>query len=47
MIRHSKSPFAAPIVLVKKEMDWKMCVDYRNHNKANIKDKFPIPGISR
>lgn len=39
IIRPSNSPFAAPLVLVKKkDGGWRMCVDYRNLNKAMVKD---------
>eukprot|EP00253_Pinus_taeda_P024553 PITA_24553 len=44
IIPPSQSYFSAPIVLVhKKDGSWRMCPDYRELNKLNIKDNFPIP----
>jgi hypothetical protein len=46
IIQHSNSPFASPIVLVrKKDGSWRLFVDYRNLNKGTVKDIFPIPQI--
>lgn len=44
VIRHSESPYASPIVLVKKKNGkTRMCVDYRTLNKKTIRNNYPLP----
>jgi hypothetical protein len=44
MIQESASPFASPVLLVKKKSgEWRMCVDYRRLNSMTIKNRYPMP----
>lgn len=46
IITKSTSPYASPIVIVrKKNGDIRMCIDYRKLNAKTIPDAFPLPRI--
>ena len=51
VIEESKSPWASPIVLVKKKkqegkaQEYRFCIDFRKLNDATIKDSYPLPRI--
>ena len=44
VIKPSSSPFASPILLVKKkDGTWRFCVDYWHLNAITVKNKHPLP----
>ncbi|GJX94969.1 putative reverse transcriptase domain-containing protein [Tanacetum coccineum] len=45
-IRHSSSPWGAPVLFVKKkDGSFQMCIDYQELNKLTVKNRYPLPRI--
>ncbi|KAK3749370.1 hypothetical protein QZH41_009456, partial [Actinostola sp. cb2023] len=46
VIRESKSPYASPVVLVRKrDGSLRICIDYRKINAKTVRDSYPLPRI--
>ena len=47
IVRPSHSPWASPIVLVrKKDGTWRFCIDYRKLTDVTVKDSYMIPQVN-
>jgi hypothetical protein len=46
LVRPSVSPWGAPVIFVKKkDGSLRLCIDYRDLNRATVKNRYPIPRI--
>lgn len=46
LITPSISPFSSPVLLVKKkDLTWRFCVDFRHLNAVTVKSAYPLPII--
>jgi len=46
IIKLSNSPYSSPVILVlKKDLTWRFCVDFRQLNAITVKNRYPLPVI--
>jgi hypothetical protein len=46
VLQYSSSPFASPVLLVKKkDLTWRLCQDFRRLNAMTVKNKYLLPVI--
>ncbi|KAE8184578.1 hypothetical protein CF328_g7815, partial [Tilletia controversa] len=45
VIEPSQSPVSFPVVMVKQNGKWRLCVDYRQLNSKTVPDRYPLPTI--
>ena len=46
VIQLSNSPFSSPVLMIKKkDLTWRMVIDYRHLNALTLKGKYPLPII--
>ncbi|KAE8245123.1 hypothetical protein A4X03_0g7500 [Tilletia caries] len=45
VIEPSASPVSFPVLMVRQNNKWRMCVDYRNLNANTVPDRYPLPRI--
>ena len=46
LVRPSVSPWGAPVIFVKKkDGSLRLCIDYRDLNRATVKNRYPMPRI--
>jgi hypothetical protein len=52
VIKERNSPWASPILLVKKKSsgdgkeNFRFCIDFRKLNEVTVKDSYPLPRIN-
>jgi hypothetical protein len=45
LVRPNVSPWGAPVIFVKKDGSLRLCIDYRDLNRATVKNRYPMPRI--